>query len=401
MNSSKNYSLVAIALVLGSTATLVPRLLDNSSCQQCGGPQQLHAPFYAAFLVFVASSLGLVIEAAQQWKGDATAGAGAIAKSGHNGRLSSDNTKVLIIVGTINVAGTASQLIALLYIPAAVLAGMRGVMILLTAVFSRVLRLRDAPRTRKEWSSVVIAASGAAAVGIAAALQAQHYPETVTSDATAGSTASSSMLIGIALCALGYTFASIQVATEAVLLDRYQLTRWTVLGVEGVWGVFMVAIIMAILQYGAGDGNPLEVPSHTLCCLQNNPSLSGYSVAYGLSSLSFNALLLVLSSRMGANTRAFVFTARGALTWAIELVLFYAAGASYGTGASPYSVLELLGFVLLIGGGVYRVHLQSLAAAAGEDGSDGDVGVDEGLSVAVDDGDRPLLAADAENEPHR
>jgi hypothetical protein len=352
-------AVVAAALSVGALATLIPRYLDLATCDpSCGSPSTLHAPLYAGLTVFVASSLGLVLYQAGD-PGQKKAGA-------PNAPTASHLLKILLLPAVFNVAGTVSQLAAMLYIPAAVLAGMRGVLILLTALFSTRLGLADAPKGGREWVLVALSAVGAAAVGGAAvgSGDGDSSPSSSPSSSSLGPSlgASASTAVGLALCTLGYTLASAQVAIEARTLDS-GISRWAVLGVEGIYGVVIVILLMVLVEFGF-PGNGLEVPSHTLCCVNHSPAMVGLSVGYGASSLTFNALLLTLSSLIGPNLRVFVFTARGAITWVVETVMFFVAGADYGTRLSGWSALELAGFFLLIGAGAARAKLQAERAAA-------------------------------------
>lgn len=351
MPSTDAWFTIAVALCVGSAATLVPKVLLSLPCALvCGGAAQLNAPVFSGIVVFAASALGLGIEAASRLVSTEDAKQRSSAVSVPAWRRYS----ALLVPGVFNVAGTLMQLGALLFIPAAVLAGLRGAFILFTALLSRVLSLKDAPTTRTEWVCVLSAAVGAVAVGAAAALQASLAPwaegsasgaEGGTSTLPSGATA---VVVGLGLSVLGYLVAAVQVSYEAVALDGDRLeaegrgpafTRWEVLGVEGVFGVAVVGAALGGIQASTEAGAPpplLDLPSHTLCCLRHSPDMVALSVAYGASSLTFNALLLLLSTSVGPNFRVFVFTARGLLTWTVEVCLFYSAASSlqpYGRGS--------------------------------------------------------------------
>lgn len=369
---------IGAALAIGSAATLVPKILLSLPCDsQCAGASTLNAPIFSGFVVFVASSMGLVIEAVKVKQGADVTAAMPISQALRRYSL-------LLIPGVFNVLGTLLQLASLLFIPAAVLAGLRGAFILFTAVLSSALDLSDQPRTKTEWACIAGAALGAALVGAASALQTAYAPwADGSSSGTEGGSSSlpsgiTAVLIGLGLSLAGYAVASGQVAYESIALDAGRLkrmglgpvfTRWEVLGVEGLFGVCIVGVILGVLQAvqstASATATLIDDPAHTFCCLQHSPGMIALSVAYGASSLIFNALLLVLGSSVGPNFRVFVFTARGVLTWAVEIALYYSAtAAAYGQGLSLYSLLQAAGYILLICGGVYRATLQAAAAEA-------------------------------------
>jgi hypothetical protein len=407
MLSPADAATLAFAFVAGSTATLVPKVLLRTPCDaSCGadpsapGSRSLDAPVYAATMVFGASCLGLLVEAARGYgaRGAPPPTAARVAAFGRRaGRL-------LLLPAVLNVAGTVCQLVALVYISAAVLAGLRGAFILFTAGLSSWLGLKDRPQSRAEWACIAASAAGALLVGAGSALQAAYAPGGGGGggEGGGGGGGAAAVAVGAAASLVGYALAAGQVALEQLLLDptarpgkaaaaatataeappKVSFTKWQILGVEGLYGLALCGGLMGALQAahaargGGQSALPLDVPSRTLCCLATTPAVPALSVAYGASSLAFNAALLGLSAAVGPNYRVFVFTARGVLTWAVEVALFYGGGgggsggggaAAYGEGVSPFSALVLGGYVLLVGSGLWRVSLQragTVAAAA-------------------------------------
>jgi hypothetical protein len=172
-----------------------------------------------------------------------------------------------------------------------------------------------------------------------------------------------------------------------VLLDG-SYSRWEVLGGEGALSALLTLGALGALQAafaaqapagarsGQGLWGSLDVPAHTLACAASAAAVPAWAAAYGAVGLTFNALLLTLAQAMGPNMRVLVFTARGVLTWGVEVALYYAGGALgvRGTPLTPYSALELAGFGALVWGGALRAQLVSEREAAGK-GSSGGAGV--------------------------
>jgi hypothetical protein len=134
----------------------------------------------------------------------------------------------------------------------------------------------------------------------------------------------------------------------------------------------------------------VDVPARVLACLRGSPLLPALGAAYGASSLALNALLLLLAELIGPNYRVFVFTARGALTFAVELALFYGplgSARGFGQPAAPLAALQLAGFALLVFGGLRRLDAQRRREAA-----------EAAASAAAEDAKAPLLAAESEPE---
>lgn len=355
---------MVFTLIIGSLATFIPRILESTPCDNHICPygstdvhtnsndstvNTIHAPLYSGLMVFLASSLGLPIY--YLWIQPPTSPTSTTSSSSFLSLLT--NTSLwckLLIPSLLNVSGTVAQLCALLYIPAAVLAGMRGILILGTAILSKITKLPDAPQGKMEWFYIFLSVLATTLIGGAT------ITETTASTSVVSTIA---MVYGILLCMLGYILAAGQATLEAHTLDA-GINKWIILGIEGIIGSSILFTVLGILT--AFPSNTLEQPQHTLCCLQHESTTAiPLSISYGMSSLIFNTLLLTLSSLLGANLRVFIFTARGILTLTIETSLYYISSAtrSYGTIATPWLILEIIGFILLIYSGLARVQLQT------------------------------------------
>jgi hypothetical protein len=394
---------------VGSAATLVPRALLASPCPADGAP--LAAPVFAALCCTLAASLGLPIEFALR----ARRGRGR-SRDGGAGSDAADAPREatlcsyapLVVPGILAAGGTLLQLAALVYLRASALAGLRGAFILFTAALSARLALKDAPRGSEEWRCIAASAGGALLVGLAAELQAAAGADGGGAAGDGGGAGSGAqMAVGLALSLCGYAVAAVQVAVEQRALEGLApFSRWEILGAEGVVGA--IACIALLAALALAPAAPLaaagvDVPARVLACLRAAPLLPALGAAYGACSLALNALLLLLAAVIGPNYRVFIFTARGVLTFAVELALWYgpvAAARGFGQPASPYAALQLAGFALLIGGGARRLSAQQrrlqheggdvAAAAAGTAAAAGDGGSGGG----DDSGATPLLAAE-------
>ena len=308
----------------------------------------MNAPIFAGLVVFIASSCGLLLEYITT-----PPGSKCFARRAKYNRI--------ITPGILNTLGTLLQLGALVFIPAAILAGLRGVFIYGTAVASSFYRLRDAPVGYQEWTAVTLAAAGAVAVGSASALGAADYPPVASGYNSTIPFTSYSVILGISLSIAGYIIATCQVIFEQLSLDKEAFSRWEMLGIEGIVGTVITSAILLALSFYPTESPLIDSNSHTVCCLSQSATPGLLATAYGASSLIFNALLLLVASNHGPNARVFVFVVRGVLTWIVEIALFYAGspgGVGRGSKLTPFSALEAAGWLFLIVGGVKRSMLQ-------------------------------------------
>ena len=391
MSSSHGAVVVAITLLIGSAATLIPSALLSSPCpSNCGTRATLDAPIFAGLIVFLSSSLGLLIQAINERRFFCR-------RAAHYGAI--------LPAGVFAAVGTLLQLCALLYIPAAVLAGLRGAFIGGTAIVSARMRLKDAPGSTREWFAVIAAVIGALGVGAAAASAAYFYPSTANDGEGGAETAGvNAVLLGVAFSLSGYAVATAQVAFEQHYMESLSFGRWEILGVEGIVASIICGITLATLastssSQGNNTGsNFLDDSTHTYCCLRDGGAAPiTLALAYGAASMSFNALLLLIAGTRGPNLRVFVFTARGVLTWIVEIIAAAngsPGGVGRGSSLTLFAILEAASWVALISGGVLRVMWQSerelQEATIMRENNDDGVGVGVGGDDDDDDDDALL-----------
>ena len=223
-----------LGLVVGSFGTLAPKFLLSSPCANCDSDASLHAPIAAATCVFLGQTLCLMVPFSQ------------------SKRLHLSDARLLLLPSFLAFTSTAFQISSLIFLPASLLAGLRGFLILWTAQLSSYLGLKDSPSSLWEWRCVYVCFVGTLLVGLCPVLDLLVLSQSVVAGDEEGSGAVSvvggqglAFTLGITFAALGYALASAQVCVEQIALGKF--SRWEVLGVEGVIGslisfVFIVRI---------------------------------------------------------------------------------------------------------------------------------------------------------------
>ena len=201
------YFFVGGVLVIGSVATLVPKFLFAVVCS--GEDAALHAPIFAGMCVFAASSLCTLVPLRDYYIARSSGSAPAFSLGLLFARL-----RPLFAPALLSAIGTILQLLSLLFLPAAVLAGLRGFFILWTAQLSARLGLKDSPGSLAEWRCIYGCCAGACLVGLGAVFTSSGGGEEGGSGGAVAALGGSegATAVGLLLSLLGYAFASGQVA---------------------------------------------------------------------------------------------------------------------------------------------------------------------------------------------
>jgi len=238
-----------------------------------------------------------------------------------------------------DVLGTGISSCAMMYIDAAVWQMMRGSIIIFTAGFSILILNRKLQAYH--WMGVLTTALGLCCVGIASVKSA--------ADKSAGAPKEGPHVqFGVFLVVIAQIFSAFQCTFEEHLLTGLQVSSSQTVGMEGVWGVLIMVVILSVMTYIPGsDNGSYESMPDGLHMMIGSRFLQGVSFFYMISVCSYNYIGMQLCRKLSAVTRCLVDCLRTAVVWAIELGLYYFVSPRYGNGWNQYSWLQMLGFFLL------------------------------------------------------
>jgi len=179
-----------------------------------------------------------------------------------------------------------------IYITSSTLSGLRGSIILFTAVLSWLSQTRDSPGTSwKQWACVALCTVGAAMVGVGAELETAYWPASYSTSYTRSTalgalTKSQYTGVGITMALGGFFLFSLQLIEEEKL-EHLHFTIYEVIGYQGLWGLSIIGLSLGALQalydyevLVESAANPLDYPSNIGLCLATTPFLVWLSVAY-------------------------------------------------------------------------------------------------------------------------
>lgn len=372
MGPGSKVLIIAGFLVTGSINTLTKKWQfqtcgpsDESSRDCPPGEKPFHKPWTQNIQMFVGESLLIGLFLAK--------------RRAHPGESRGRPTPFYIfcLPACCDILGTGIGGVGMLYISASVWQMMRGSLIIFTSMWS--LLFLKKKLYLYNWTAVLISACGLMLVGISAVLDE-------------GGGESSNVPIGILLTIISQMFAAFQMVVEEWFVKGYNATPERVVGCEGLWGVAIMCVVLAVMYVVPGnDSGSYENVVDSLHMLAGSGQLLLFVLCYLVSISFFNFLGVTISGKLSAVHRTINDALRTCIIWAVEILVYYVIGSErYGTAWQPHSWLQLIGFFLLILGNLVNHKIlrlpfldytdEQLAGSA----SDGLSLVDAGISNRAD-----------------
>lgn len=251
---------------------------------------------------------------------------------------------MVAIPAAFDLLATALCCIGIMYIPASVWQILRGSAIVFCALFS-VLFLKRC-MFGFHYIGILLCVTGVALVGFASVMG--------SSDSASGSSDPTEAMFGMFLVVSGQVVQAAQVIAEEWLMKDVDLPAMQIVGFEGFWGVLMmIFIVYPILYIVPGDDHgSYESFTDTMVCISNSPQVMVVVVAYVFSCGTFNATGIAITGALSAVHRMMIDASRTTVIWAFGLYVhyFYDETSKFGEALTPYSGLQLFGFVVLVCG---------------------------------------------------
>jgi len=253
--------------------------------------------------------------------------------------------KVLMvsIPAAFDLLATAFCCMGMLYIPASIWQMLKGGSIIFCGLFSVTFLKRKLYGFH--WLGLMICVLGLATVGLSSVLGDSQQPG-------AGST--SELFLGMGLVALGQVVQAAQLIAEEYLMKDVDLPGMQIIGWEGIWGTAMMLLIVYPLLYvlpGSDHGHQEDVID-TFTMVKNNGHLCLLVIVYLISCGSFNASGIAVTGALSATHRMMMDASRTCVIWFFGLYVHYRVDPSspYGEAWTSWSPLQLVGFLILVGG---------------------------------------------------
>lgn len=355
---------VAGLLVCGSLNTITMKISFTMSSVDLSGEEKVfQKPWFITFIMFVAMTLALCFDRSMrrcepcrrsklteaQVPLVADRSPGAELKAQVNGAKPSWSKKVLMVSmpSVFDILATGLCSMGFLYIPASVWQLLRGAEMVFAAIFAVTCLKRTLYGFN--WLGLAFCVVGIVCVGLASV-----WGDEATAKASEGTSGGniSLLLLGIALALSGQVVQAAQVVAEEWLLNDVDLPGMQIVGFEGFWGMLiMLSVAFPILYTLPGsDGGHFENEGDTVAMLQNSPQLVQMILIYTFSCATYNMSGIAVTGALSAVHRVMLEALRTCIVWAFGLTVHYGYDkhSKFGEVWTPYSWLEVAGFLVLV-----------------------------------------------------
>lgn len=251
--------------------------------------------------------------------------------------------KVLMVSvpAAFDLVATAFCCMGMLYLPASIWQMLKGGSIIFCAILSVLCLKREL--FKFHWLGLVLCVSGLIVVGMSNVLGSEDSNSNGTSE----------ILLGMGLVMLGQVVQAGQLVAEEYLMKDVDLPGMQIIGWEGIWGtLLMLIVVYPLLWFVPGhDHGHFEDAVDTFTMVGNSPHLFGLVVVYLLSCGSFNASGIAVTGALSATHRMMMDASRTSVIWGFGLAVhYYDPESPSGEAWTPYSYLQLIGFLILVTG---------------------------------------------------
>jgi len=160
-------------------------------------------------------------------------------------------------------------------------------------------------------------------------------------------------LVGITIILTGVLCNAFQMVFEEHLLSGAKVSAQLVVGLEGMWGVLMNGVLLAMLSCLPGsDNGVLEdgTDASVMFSGENSSIVKFLITLYIICTGTSQICGMTITKKLSAVVRCLISNCQVILVWFVTVSLYYCGYEAYGTPWTSNSWLQLAGFGLMIVG---------------------------------------------------
>ena len=321
----------ALGLFSGTLNSIVLKLCYQTSSMGINNEEHFfHKPWFMSFVMFAAMLVALPLY--------------YYFESGK--RISLKTWLIVSIPSVCDLVGSSMQQIGLIFTPVSIYQMLKGSILLFSAALS-VLFLNKR-MYRHNWVGVWLCVVALSLVGVSSVMTVDDQPVVVSYWES---------IFGIVIVVLGQVVCASQYVLEEFLLKPpNDVSAMAMVGMEGLWGTaLMSCIFLPLFQFfvkGADVDGVYENTSDTIDMVFNSSSLQWLLVIQFVSVFVYNVCGVMVTQQASAVHHTFLDSTRTIFVWIASVAVYYhpTSDRSFGEPLTAWSIVELLGFVILIVG---------------------------------------------------
>jgi drug/metabolite transporter (DMT)-like permease len=343
--------LVLVFFALGTSNTIVTKVIFTLQGKGSDGQwKPFHKPAFGNWNMFFGMFLVIFVHLFFQYRQTRVAPDMPDAATALNDQKSpmsvTKQVSLIAIPAVFDIFGTGLSLVGIILIPASVWQMLRGAEIVFAALLTVfVLRRR---LYGYHWMGVA-----SALLGIICVSTATIMGGSVGSDGSSGG-GGAAMTFGVAITLISQVIQAAQIIAEEKLLVDLQMSTLLVVGVEGIWGLLiMTVVVYPILYFCPGpDSEHLADPLDTIAMIQSSRVIITFVILDFVSCAVYNVVGQKITQDMSGMMRVMLEATRTLCVWVFNLIWYYLVDPNslFGERWTGWSYLELLGFIFLIVG---------------------------------------------------
>ncbi|EQC38656.1 hypothetical protein SDRG_04353 [Saprolegnia diclina VS20] len=262
---------------------------------------------------------------------------------------------LLIIPSMLDLLNTVFANIGLLWISSSIYQMTRGSVILFNAFFS--VRFMGKRLFAYHYSSILLVIIAVGMVSFAGLSQAAMQSAAEPSAADAEKQAN--QVLGLSFIFVAQFLCAIQIVIEEYFLTKRQVSPMLLVGIEGLWGLVFMVVLIPLLQWTPRGTSGLSKVWHedfsdALVKISNSWPLVWTVVAYVITIGVFNLAASFVTKYLNSVVRSILDTMRTMGVWLLTLFVYYVikwtGPNSPGEPWTVWSWLELAGFAVMVVG---------------------------------------------------
>ncbi|CAE6471366.1 unnamed protein product [Rhizoctonia solani] len=251
-----------------------------------------------------------------------------------------------------DLAGTTLMNVGLLYTPVSIYQMTRGALVLWVGILSVIFLRRHL--YLYQWIALFVVMAGVSLVGLSGSLiknvvgdeagEAVHaFMTSVARSIAPNEPEPTTVFVGVLFVLFAQFFTATQFVVEEKIMKGYTIEPLMAVGLEGLFGALSILVCMPILAPLASRSPFFDFPRGWHQIIDHtNVVLASVLIMFSIA--SFNFFGLSVTFRVSATARSTTDTCRTLGIWIVSL------GLGWEHLAWPYSVLQIIGFALLVYG---------------------------------------------------